>query len=356
MPSSRSVVVAIRRLRSDSSRSPSAIVRSRPRWIASRAAACARHARREPRRELARPTAHVVGGFHQPAAHEVGEGEGVTRHEQSQRRGRHAREARQPLRAAPAREQPEADLRERERGARPGDAHVGREQQLGTRPHRRSVPRHHGGGGERAEHRGRVTQPRRRRRSGLLGTDPGERGEQQHARGGSAARRSSVATSVAAACPATSASGPGATETVANASPLMLARSRRSCRPGHGSCSVLDDARDHVDLGALLGRELPRDRWPLRSNGPARATWRRRSRWPTAGLLASHDSASSCSVCPCVSRVRRRAARRPSMRSSERNVAGHGRPTPRGASPRAWSSSRSYLPGQQPAGEREVRA
>ena len=56
MPSARSAVVESRRLRSDSSRCPSAMVRSRPRCTASRAAACARARRAASRSASSRAT------------------------------------------------------------------------------------------------------------------------------------------------------------------------------------------------------------------------------------------------------------------------------------------------------------
>ena len=230
MPSARSSVVEMSRFRSDSSRSASASVRSRPRCTASRAAACApRCAARSCCRERVGTRLGIGVEHREPAAPRRVGVDRVADHQHPQRE-RDAAAARQPLRAAPARQLAVTDLGERHRRRGSDDAEIGREQQLRAGADRRAVPHRDRRRGERRQHRRRIAQARgRRRRAARACRRRRARGRAAHGAVRSA-RSSSCASRRPHAGPDRSASGPGDSSTVATAADVRLRLSRRRAR------------------------------------------------------------------------------------------------------------------------------
>ena len=234
MPSARSAVVESRRFRSDSSRSPSASVRSTPALhrVARRLLRAGRTQRRAAPRVSAPSAPGSATQTASPLAFEHGRVDGVADDQHAQRQRRPTGSAGQALGAAPARQLACSHLREGHRRVGTDDAEVGREQELGAGPDRRTVPHRHG--------RSRERRPAARRdpadpvgvaTRGSPGTYTRRAPAARAARGGSAVSSSSSASNRAQAGPRTSASGPAARSIVATSLMRDLRlRRRRPCR------------------------------------------------------------------------------------------------------------------------------
>ena len=155
---------------------------SSPRCTASRSRLLrARRAARKPARELGALGRRVddaerqaTGGQHR--------GVGVVADHEHAQRERGTARARQPLRAAPARQRAGADLGERHGRVRADHADVGRQHQLGTGADRGTVPDRDRGRRERGEQRGRIKQAARGGNARLVDAHAVGREDEQRSR------------------------------------------------------------------------------------------------------------------------------------------------------------------------------